>query len=562
MALASSPRPSTQPESARHRESVRPLPIEQPQAALESQAGAAGSKPPPNSLLEELKSGAPTPKQIENWQDAVKTWSRLALLFPLITLVITLLSPDSIESDLGGVKWKVVTGAREIAAVATALLLAKLVRDLGRLVAFAGTQGFSLDVATAATLESYLRQDYVRPVDLFEQRIGGQRGLRVKLLRMLEALRSITLCLLCVGVASASLTALLFCVFDMVVAPRLTPHLSLALAITSALLLIIAGFDLFSIVVSKLPNAKGARRTPEWDELVAWCDEHARSLRKPISFPTPWPPLGWEALHSFQELIQTCETAEWCKHEHDLDPLKVLRYSIYQFPDQWPPATVYDFDLLRFYFERDLERRKKASEPSHSDVAKRLYEDTTAWLNEVSGPFLQKPSLCEPEYYRDYDNQIGSYRDIKFTSDKDLDMYRTEVQKTKEEVEKLLSIHQTIEWCRHENAFLKNPLVLPEFWNAKSDTQAVNVAAQIMFRRWLQDRSVWNYDKSHWTVPARMTVPWMTIKISGLFQALQLAVAHPHPFQALRSIIELTREREWLLALQACGQNARTLRSL
>jgi hypothetical protein len=474
-----------------------------------------------------------------------------------MALVIALLSPDSVEIDLGGMKWKAVTGARELAAVAMALLLVKLVRDLGRLVAFADAQGFSVDVVSTATPESYLRQDYVRPVDLFEQRTGGQRGLRIQVLRVLEALRSITLCFLCIGITTASLTALIFCVYDMVVAPRLPPHLSLGLAITSALLLLIASVDLFSIIVSRFPDARGTRRTAEWDELVAWCDDHARSLRKPIPFPTPWPPLGWEALHSFQELVQICETAEWCKHEHDLAPQEDSRRSIYQFPDQWPPTTVYSFDLLKSYLDDDLELRKKASAPSHADAAKRLYEDTTAWLNEVSGPFLQKPRLFMPEYFHDYDPEIKAYRDIKFTSEKDLDMYRTEVQRTKEEVEKLLSVHQTIEWCKRENAFLKKPIVLPEFWNARSDTQAVNVAAQIMFRRWLQDGSVWDYDKSRWTVPAGMTVPWMTIKISSFYQALRLAIAHPHPFQALRSIVQLVQEREWVLALQACGQNTR-----
>jgi hypothetical protein len=193
MALASSPRPSLQPQSV-PRDSARPLPIAQPQAALESQTGTAGSKLPPSSLLERLKSGAPSPTQIESWQDAVKTWSRLALLFPLIALVIALLSPDSVEIDLSGMKWKAVTGARELAAVAMALLLVKLVRDLGRLVAFADAQGFSVDVVATATPESYLRQDYVRPVDLFEQRTGNRCGLRIQVLRVLEALRSITLC--------------------------------------------------------------------------------------------------------------------------------------------------------------------------------------------------------------------------------------------------------------------------------------------------------------------------------------------------------------------------------
>jgi hypothetical protein len=467
----------------------------------------------------------------EAWQNAVKKWARQALLFPLGALLLALLQNGS-ESDAEffGLKIKSVLVGRELVTVAVAMLLFKLARDAARLFAVACIEDVGLDLAEKSTPDSFIRQDYVRPVDLFDrqQAIG-----RWRLLRGLESLRFNLLMALCMVVTIASVATLALSLRDMVTAPKLSSNLSRGLAATCAALLVMAAIDLIGIVVSKGGRIIDVRK--QWDERVAWCDEAARALQNPLSFPAPWPPLDWKTLDGFYDEIQICQTAEWCKQQASEEVL------LENTTDVWPPPSIFDYNALRTLIERPetLIENPPKNKTENWYILWDEYNAVIKSITELKRKFCTTITVPKPRNGDD-DTEEAMHR------------YRQTLESAMTKTDSILARDCVVKWIIHENASLKTPTALPKFWSVTSTAHLENAAEKVMLARWKQDRSVWVGATRSWQREPKEA--WFSRKVRAIANALRQALSHPHPVTALRWISSaIENEEASLTTLQLNG---------
>ncbi|MGC2785874.1 MAG: hypothetical protein WA397_19015 [Roseiarcus sp.] len=101
---------------------------------------------------------------------------------------------------------------RELVTLALALLLVKLARDAARLFAVYRFGEIGLELPEKPAPESFVKQDYVRPVDLVDRAAHGSKW---QILDALERMRAFLLIVLCVCVAAASAASIGLSVRDM-----------------------------------------------------------------------------------------------------------------------------------------------------------------------------------------------------------------------------------------------------------------------------------------------------------------------------------------------------------
>ncbi len=160
----SSPKPSPQPAPQQRFQSFeRPKAIEGERPT----SGAGGGTSPPAASLVSSKIAADS-SPVEAWNNAIKAWARLALVVPFMALVVVLLGSDRFdEATFADVKLKG-AGVRELVTITTMLLIVKLIRDASRLLTISRFTDLELDVSEKPNLESYISNDYVRPIDLLK----------------------------------------------------------------------------------------------------------------------------------------------------------------------------------------------------------------------------------------------------------------------------------------------------------------------------------------------------------------------------------------------------------
>jgi hypothetical protein len=218
------------------------------------------------------------------WLAGIKTWARLALVVPIVALVLLLVPAEiKVEASLGAAKIKPIIGHRELAALFMALLILKLARDANRLASCWHVADIELSESTK--LDCFIRQDYVRPIDLVRQCKQSLLPGMLFPLRVLEAARGIVVGVVALAVAGFSIVVLIATLANMIRAPILPPPLSYGLAALILGLLAAAVADV--IAMGLLPLLIPIDRWLREVEKRRWCEREAKALDEPL--PERWP---------------------------------------------------------------------------------------------------------------------------------------------------------------------------------------------------------------------------------------------------------------------------------
>jgi tetratricopeptide (TPR) repeat protein len=111
-----------------------------------------------------------------------------------------------------------------------------------------------VELSSSVDLESYIDQDYVRPVDLFRSVSGNEQKFLTPALNFFDTARRILIYLFAGLTIAASIAALASATRDLALKPQLPAYLSVCLAILIGGLSLIAALDLISICIMASPT--------------------------------------------------------------------------------------------------------------------------------------------------------------------------------------------------------------------------------------------------------------------------------------------------------------------